>query len=405
MADAEEQAAPTPEPEPEVAPASAEPEPEPEVAAEEEAPESGEAPPTPAEGDEAAAEGEDAAGDGGEDAAPEEDAAEEAPAEEEAPEAEGGEPEGEVVEGDAAPADDAPGEDALEDVDPEEEAEAAATSAPEDEAGGDAAAAPGEGEPGDGADEAPAEGSPGGPEDADEAEGASDADPDAEADVDPDALEGEDVDEDDEAGSEYTGEDGELSPSFTDGGVDVRVLLSEAYEEEQELRSLNKSLEQKLIQLQKFKALAKPSSRGLTTSIVSDLEARYYSSLNSWANYVNEEQRIATHYDSALMDMKLKVEERDSKAIKLEEDYKAFKMEVIKSAEHSRTGKPIPNHTINEINLLEDEKEGELEKVRIRNIQLQYNLRELEGRLKQKEELAEGLHLIDFEQLKIENQR
>ena len=73
-------------------------------------------------------------------------------------------------------------------------------------------------------------------------------------------------------------------------------------------------------------------------------------------------------------------------------------------AEYSRTGKSIPNHVVNEINLLEDEKEIEKSKVRSRNIHLQHQLKDLEGRLKQKEELAEGLHLIDFEQLKIENQ-
>ena len=31
-------------------------------------------------------------------------------------------------------------------------------------------------------------------------------------------------------------------------------------------------------------------------------------------------------------------------------------------------------------------------------------LKKLEGKLREKEQLADGLHLIDFEQLKIENQ-
>ena len=42
--------------------------------------------------------------------------------------------------------------------------------------------------------------------------------------------------------------------------------------------------------------------------------------------------------------------------------------------------------------------------VRLRNINLRMVLRKHEGRLRAKEQLAEGLHLIDFEQLKIENQ-
>merc|ERR1712216_797120 len=47
---------------------------------------------------------------------------------------------------------------------------------------------------------------------------------------------------------------------------------------------------------------------------------------------------------------------------------------------------------------------GELEKVRLKNIHLRNQLRKLEGNLKRKEELSNELHLIDFEQLKIENQ-
>ena len=42
--------------------------------------------------------------------------------------------------------------------------------------------------------------------------------------------------------------------------------------------------------------------------------------------------------------------------------------------------------------------------VRLRNISLKTTLRKLEKLLRSREQLAEGLHMIDFEQLKIENQ-
>ncbi len=45
-----------------------------------------------------------------------------------------------------------------------------------------------------------------------------------------------------------------------------------------------------------------------------------------------------------------------------------------------------------------------MSEVRIRNIQLSNKLKQLQDQVKQKEELEQGLHLIDFEQLKIENQ-
>jgi histone deacetylase 6 len=48
--------------------------------------------------------------------------------------------------------------------------------------------------------------------------------------------------------------------------------------------------------------------------------------------------------------------------------------------------------------------EEELQRVRLKNIHLANTLQKLEVTIRAKEELAEGLHLIDFEQLKIENQ-
>ena len=42
--------------------------------------------------------------------------------------------------------------------------------------------------------------------------------------------------------------------------------------------------------------------------------------------------------------------------------------------------------------------------VRLRNISLRTTLRKLERTFRAREQLAEGLHMIDFEQLKIENQ-
>merc|ERR1711988_1186042 len=69
-----------------------------------------------------------------------------------------------------------------------------------------------------------------------------------------------------------------------------------------------------------------------------------------------------------------------------------------------RTSKPIPEKLINQFEKAEAEKDTELEKMRLSNINRRNHLRKLEQTLRQKEKLADGLHLIDFEQLKIENQ-
>ena len=76
---------------------------------------------------------------------------------------------------------------------------------------------------------------------------------------------------------------------------------------------------------------------------------------------------------------------------------------MARSAQNGRTGKTIPLRLIAEIEVTELAREAELSKARLRNIQLMAHLRKLEARLKQEGELAEGLHQVDFEQLKIEN--
>lgn len=81
-----------------------------------------------------------------------------------------------------------------------------------------------------------------------------------------------------------------------------------------------------------------------------------------------------------------------------------FKKDVAKNALNSRSGKAIPQKDIDQYVSLELRKDHEVMQVRLENIKSKNKLKKREMQLKQKEELAEGLHLIDFEQLKIENQ-
>lgn len=53
---------------------------------------------------------------------------------------------------------------------------------------------------------------------------------------------------------------------------------------------------------------------------------------------------------------------------------------------------------------IEEKKNADVAATRLENIKLRNRLRRNEAMIRQKEELADGLHLIDFEQLKIENQ-
>ena len=232
--------------------------------------------------------------------------------------------------------------------------------------------------------------------------GDADAEKEGEAEEGEEGVEAEDAEGEEGEMQQKSPELDPVSPGINERDI-IKNLLAEAYEEENELKEVSHELEQKILLLENFRT-RRGSVIGLTSSIVHDIEARYLSSLLSWSDHMQEEARIAQHYQTALMDLRMRLEEKDKRAMRLEDEYAMFKEEVIKMAEYSRTGKGIPNHVVNEVNLMEDEKEIEKSKVRSRNIHLQHQLKDLESRLKQKEELAEGLHLIDFEQLKIENQ-
>ena len=82
----------------------------------------------------------------------------------------------------------------------------------------------------------------------------------------------------------------------------------------------------------------------------------------------------------------------------------ARKREVSVNCVFARSGKTISSKEVDQMEDTERKKEEELCQARLENIRQKNKLKKREQALKQKEELAEGLHLIDFEQLKIENQ-
>jgi histone deacetylase 6 len=113
---------------------------------------------------------------------------------------------------------------------------------------------------------------------------------------------------------------------------------------------------------------------------------------------------LQQQHDKTAMEMKRRLDDKQGKAEEIKAAFVEFKREILKGAENSRTSKPIPPKLIAAFENQESEKDEEVERVRLSNINRRNFLRKLENTLRQKEKLADGLHLIDFEQLKIENQ-
>eukprot|EP00742_Colponemidia_sp_Colp-10_P002040 GILJ01002178.1.p1 GENE.GILJ01002178.1~~GILJ01002178.1.p1 ORF type:complete len:587 (+),score=147.39 GILJ01002178.1:256-1761(+) len=133
-------------------------------------------------------------------------------------------------------------------------------------------------------------------------------------------------------------------------------------------------------------------------------EHRYLNTLNSVYDKTNELHQLREHYSRQADDMRDRLADKEAKAGEIRESFREFKSVTAKCAVNSRTGKSIPGRVVSQFEGLEAEKDDEVNKVRLKNIALRNQLLKLEKILRKKDELADGLHLIDFEQLKIENQ-
>jgi len=321
-------------------------------------------------------------------AAPAGDAEAEAPAE---AEAEGGA--GEIpAEGEAAPAD---GEAPV-----EGEAAAAEGEAPEAEAPeGEAAEAAPEAEAG----EAVPEAEPVAEAEKVEEPGDADADEDAEEEGEEDAAGKEP--EDDEGAMELGDGGEEEEDDDLEDKPDPMVELQEKYDQLLELQERamqnNVALQRRVIQRKvadKSYDASEKQSEGKVT------EHKYQNMLH---NVHSERLKLRLQQVKAARmseELKNQLEAKRQKAIECRDSFQEFKRQVAKHSEYARTGKTIQEKIIQEVEEFELDKDAEVEEVRGSNISLKNRLAKLEQSLRKKDELAENLHVIDFEQLKIENQ-
>ncbi|CAD7676004.1 unnamed protein product [Nyctereutes procyonoides] len=112
-------------------------------------------------------------------------------------------------------------------------------------------------------------------------------------------------------------------------------------------------------------------------------------------------------YHQELSQLKEQCREELSRVEKEWQGFQALKKQVVMQAMGScrmRGGRQAALREVEQIQALEDKKEKEMSAVRLENVQLKQSLMHFETRMRAQEDLTEGLLLIDFEQLKIENQ-
>jgi hypothetical protein len=185
-------------------------------------------------------------------------------------------------------------------------------------------------------------------------------------------------------------------------GVDpeFRKRFNAARTEFTQLRNLSIQIQRKLLDV--FPALGFDDSS--STGGVSDFPHRYQDALERVeASRIEYEQRKA-HNEALLQSLQAQCAEADQRRVEKEDAFARAREDSGKRSIMSRTNKPIRPTDLNSKEGLLSSKNFELEVARIDFIRTKNLHRQTEDELNKQDQLSEGLHLIDFEQLKIENQ-
>jgi len=109
--------------------------------------------------------------------------------------------------------------------------------------------------------------------------------------------------------------------------------------------------------------------------------------------------------EKLLQTLKAVLEETDIRIAELRKDAYEFKRDIVVGAENFRTGKIMAEKVIRYMEEKLRQKDACIEKLKLKNASIKAQISKLEQQLKQKEEMGDVLHYIDFHQLQIENKQ
>eukprot|EP00998_Keelungia_sp_KM082_P005399 NODE_1726_length_1237_cov_60.456757_g1711_i0.p1 GENE.NODE_1726_length_1237_cov_60.456757_g1711_i0~~NODE_1726_length_1237_cov_60.456757_g1711_i0.p1 ORF type:complete len:367 (+),score=102.63 NODE_1726_length_1237_cov_60.456757_g1711_i0:94-1194(+) len=178
----------------------------------------------------------------------------------------------------------------------------------------------------------------------------------------------------------------------------------EQYAAREKMLSENFALQRKLSQHFHEKRGQEADKAGAgDTQNATDQETRYMTWLQRLNQERSESKGAKDGHEDSLKEYKAKLHHYMLRAQECETKFQDFKRDKCGKAEFTRTGKAIPAKKLEAFEQEETEKNQEVHAVRIKYIKMRNRMKKLAHSLKEKEKLTDGLHLIDFEQLKIEN--
>uniref|UniRef100_A0A7S3XQG1 Cilia- and flagella-associated protein 263 n=1 Tax=Heterosigma akashiwo TaxID=2829 RepID=A0A7S3XQG1_HETAK len=99
------------------------------------------------------------------------------------------------------------------------------------------------------------------------------------------------------------------------------------------------------------------------------------------------------------------LEETSIRISELKRDAYEFKRDIVVGAENMRTGRTVAEKVVRYMEDKLRQRDAMIEKLRLKNATLKNQIQKVENQLRQKEEMGDVLHYIDFHQLQIENKQ
>jgi len=144
-----------------------------------------------------------------------------------------------------------------------------------------------------------------------------------------------------------------------------------------------------------------PSLGGLGNT--EPLQKLYYEKLDRLSRAWDQLDQRREEADAKIDRLTSILDRHDERLVKLTDTFRMFKRATALEATHSATRRKIDKQVLLSLEEREQKVDRDLAEARLRYINVTNYLAKLEKSIKQKEELAGGLHAIDFEQLRVEN--
>ncbi|XP_067830258.1 coiled-coil domain-containing protein 96 isoform X2 [Heptranchias perlo] len=185
-----------------------------------------------------------------------------------------------------------------------------------------------------------------------------------------------------------------------------RLELEHKYQmlfvEREKLRNYNNQIQNKLADYYHKKKAEE--TRSELKKPHSDYEQRYLKYMDSLEKLQTKYREELVRYQQQIADLKAGCEEKQQLTDYAWKMLQSRKKIVAKTAMNKRPGRHAALLELECIQTTEEQREKEMRQIRFLTIKMKNKLKFYEQQLKAKEELAGGLNLIDYEQLKIENQ-